>query len=51
MEDPETSEYTEFTDSHTNSDGCQCDECNKNRECHFLIEDIDIFINSLNDWD
>lgn len=51
MEDPETSEDAEFTVSHINSEGCPCDECNKNRKHCFLIEDVDKFINSLNDWD
>ncbi len=43
----------EITDSieHTDSDECQCAECQCSKNRYVQIIDVDRYIDNLNDWD
>lgn len=51
METQEESFDAKKSALHTNSEECQCPECNENKRRYIQIIDVHRYVNALNDWD
>lgn len=51
MVDLEKFEDEDASTLHTDSEQCQCPECDKNRKRYIQIIDVDRYVNALSDWD